>query len=317
MGRAEEPPLHELIAVRARRPGAAPAPGSSGPCPDANRLAALVESRLLAEEREVLEAHLAACDDCVSVVSSLAAEIGPPAVAGSSRRLPRALLAAAAVVLAAVALFLVARGVGWPASTAELLARGAADVRAARADLFASFQPLSLEELRRETGVRLRGGMQLHVPVGVLLEPRPTFEWTSSRGGGEAIVQVLGSDGSAVWEATCASPCAYPDDAPALAAGASHVWRVVVPGPFGPEGSSRRFEVAGEDARRAFEAAAAEIERSAPRRVRLLVLAHHALRLRLHVEAERAAARFVEANPDDELGQETLRHVRALMGRSG
>jgi hypothetical protein len=94
-----------LLAFAAARRGAV---AGAGPCPDAAQLAGMVEDRLLPDEREIVETHVAVCDDCREVVAALAAD--PAEAAAPRRAAPRARLLrrerqhAAALLVAAAGL---------------------------------------------------------------------------------------------------------------------------------------------------------------------------------------------------------------------
>jgi len=306
-----EDDVDDVISMALRRSkGAADA---VEPCPDENALAGFAEGGLLAEERQVVERHLAACDACLDVVGALSRELRVEARPAAPRRTSFALPLAAAILVAACGLgaWYLLRGGG---STAEALMASAHDLAERDPARFGDFRPLSSEELAQRGDVRVRGGTRLVAPAGVTLETRPTLEWRTSRGDGARAVEVLDASGAVVLETRCETPCAWPSQAAPLDPGGHYTFRLVIEGPFGAEITSQPFEVASAATRDEYLAAAAAIEHEAPRRLRDLLSAHLALRGDLRAEAVRCAQRYVDAEPSDALGRETLAHARSLQG---
>jgi hypothetical protein len=130
-------------------------------------------------------------------------------------------------------------------------------------------------------------------------------------------VSLLRPDRAVVWSVrTDGVELLFPAAEQELEPGARLLWRVVAVDLPGRPEARGGFAVATLEERRAFEAAREELGRLADRRVRLLLEAHLALRRGWASEAEAAARAFVAEHPDDPLGRQTLRHARALTGRS-
>jgi hypothetical protein len=279
-------------------------------CPDVADLAGFVEHRLLPDEWHAVEAHVGQCAACASVVAVLLrAGVASAARAGASPRRWLAGTAAAAVILAAVAgLALVLR----PASPERLLAAAARDLGAEAPDVFASFTPLTAQELDAPGPSALRGGVAMLEPAGKVLDTHPRFRWEPTPEAWGCDLKVSWPAGS-VFVAEVDTPASLPADA-ALEPGRRYTWTLFCQGVAGPQAYDCDFEVVSPEERRRFEAARALIEAKVEERVRDLALVHYAYRQGFLNEAERAARRHVERHPDDVLGRRVLALVLRQLG---
>jgi hypothetical protein len=303
---SDDPKDDALFAAYAARSHAA-APAS--PCPDPNELAALGEGRLVGSEADELSGHLVSCDACRRAVAGVAIVERVPAPRPRSILRLLAPLAAAAVFVAALVVFL-----DRPRDSREVALAAAKELAAERPDLFAGFEPL--KSGRAAPPSPQRGALALLAPAGVVLEARPSFQWEQVPGVARWTVTLFTAEGDPLWTAESAAPAlAYPAAETALAPGARYLGEARGAGPLGPERARRAFDVASDDERRAFEESAREIERLVPAATRPLVLAQVALHRGLYADAEREAERFLRDAPDDAFGEETLAAARRAIGR--
>ena len=131
----------------------------AGPCPEAIELAAHAEGRLSEVEAERVEAHLAACRQCLDALLEVRALHSAPA------ETPPASVASAQALVAGRARSSAWRAVaGWAAAAAAALAVGAAGLHAGA----------SMREARRQTDDQLVAevtfGLMADAPRGDLLE---------------------------------------------------------------------------------------------------------------------------------------------------
>src|SRR5262245_5337813 len=310
--RPEDDPFLGYV-VRRFAPEDAGDPADS--CPGDNLLTGLAGGRLLANEREGLEAHLDRCGRCRGIAEVLSRKAASPA-GRKAFGLPARF--AAAAVLAALAAFafgpdllsaIRGKETQAPAGTQERLLSAAADLARARPDLFRGFVPLSRDE-RLARGPQLRAGdLALLSPSGRILETRPAFRWEAASGREDEIV-LRTARGETLWRGTARPPrLEYPPEAPDLRPGVRYVWEVARAG-------RRTFATASAEERAAFEAGVKEIETRGPASLRPLLVAHLALRGEFFAEAERAARAFLAAEPADAVGRETLAHVLRRTGSS-
>lgn len=271
-----------------------------GPCPDTNLLSGFAEGRLLEEERDALESHLAGCDGCRSAVRLL--DHGRP----PARRAPaRALLAAAAVLLVSAGAFLAWKGGSPPRE--ERFRAAAAEVARLHPGLGEELRlPAREERLRRAEG--LRGtGLRAMLPAGRVLDARPGFRWAGGPPGGEVRVALEGPGGVPLWTvAAMGEGAPFPSDRPALEPGRTYTWAVAAATPLGPVEARRAFTVAAVDERREFEEAMLRIDASAPADGADLLKAVLALSRDFRVEAVGFARRAVEALPGEPVAGEIL-----------
>jgi len=299
-------------------------PSPRDDCPPESQLAGWAGGSLLPEEGERVEAHLAGCRDCMTLVAALV-RTAPPRAGGRLRDLlapsrPRLLGAAALLVAALAGGALIVRGLRPRPGTEELLVASARELVAARPALFPEgLTPLGPEE-RTAVPPPARSAEEpvlLH-PSGVILETRPTFRWDPVPGvtGHEIALHRLDRVQWSVRVPAPAGLAGWPAGAPELPRGVRLRWEVRCAGARGEVRVSRAFRVASADGAAAWDAVRAAIDERAPRRIRSLLLAHAALRRGLWAEAERAAREFREAEPDDAVGRETLDHVLRLRASS-
>jgi len=299
-------------------------------CPDENLLVAFAERRLLEAEREAVEAHLVRCEACLEMVSQIArSDLNEEKVAVHAQRRFRPFLLVAAALLIVVGIGLVAKTL-WNSrplapSDAErleaMLQTTARDLARARPDRFSGFAPLTREErLRPEPAVVRSDGIVLIRPVKNILETRPTFGWESP-GDVEpveiALYRIEGASRIALEPLVVSgreSHVSYPSARPELESG-KYQWGMHLEGPFGRKTSSpRSFIIVPVAERKAYLAAAGDVEEKAPERIRFLLKAHLAIRRGLFAEAEKAVRRHLRTYPDDRPARETLYHVLATVG---
>jgi hypothetical protein len=299
-------------------------------CPDENLLAAFAERRLLDAERERVEEHLVRCETCLELVSEIARpDLDQEPVAAPTRSRLRPFLLVAAALLVVVGIGLVARKL-WnsrvpappdPARLEAMLETTARDLARARPDRFSGFAPLTREErLRPQPAVARGDGVVLIRPVKNILETRPTFAWESPAGVAPVEIVLYRIEGASrialePLGASCRkSRVPYPSARPELEPG-KYQWRIHLEGPFGRTTSSpRSFTIVPEAERKAYLAAAGDIEEKAAERIRFLLEAHLAIRRGLFEEAEKAVRRHLRTYPEDRLARETLYHVLATVG---
>jgi hypothetical protein len=306
--------------------GHAPRPPRGEDCPPVDALVGLVEERLLPGERPGVEAHVAGCDACRSILAALAAEGAGPERSGVRALRPAVLgaLAAAAVLLAAG---LWALHAARPRSTAAALASARADLARSHPDLFGSFQLLGpgdrpASPVERERGP---GTIVLLEPVGRVLAPAPRFRWRGVPGARAYELTLYAPDGTRLLAATVPAPADEGGtvghdpggDAPAPPPGQRCLWKVSAATPRGDVDARARFEIAGDAEREQWARALRAIEARVPEPLRALLTAQVALRRGLLDEAERAARRYGSLAPDDAVGRETLLAVLAALGREG
>ncbi len=288
----------------------APERSTAGLCPDPGQLAGYAESRLLPAERQRVEEHVARCEDCRVLVTQLAGEPAP----ASQRRRQRVLGRATGAALVAAVLLLAAF---WPRSSAPVPVQPVeteAALLAAAREL--GIAPLSREE-RLRPGSRERGALVALHPAGVILGRRPHALWEPALGVDEYEVAFHEADGM-LWRSKAKGVrCAYPTGQAALELGRTYFWEVgYTGGPFGDDSAQRSFVVASQRQRREFRDTWQAIEANTPSHLVDLLRAHFAIRKKFYAEAERAARAYVEANPNDRVGRETLFQILELLGSS-
>jgi len=300
------------VAARGR-----PASSSAAPCPDAGLLAGFAEDRLVAAERDEIEAHLAACDACRAVVVELVPDDAVAAAPAWIHRPWRFAIPAAAAVLVAAVVVLASLRRSSATDTDEALVASAADLAVARPDLFGGFRPLRHGEDVAAALSQKRGALALFAPAGKVLDSRPAFRWEAVPGVASWRVSLFTADGERLWsEESAQSALAFPTGRAELAPGKRYIWEAAGDGPRGPEGSRRAFDVATVEERRAFDDAAREIDARAPERLRPLLRAQFALRRGCLVAAQAAADEFVRRNPGDAAGRATLVVAERALGMS-
>ena len=273
------------------------------PCPDRNLLAGWAEGRLLEEEREIVEGHMADCAGC------RAAAVGAYPPAPSSPRIPLRRL----VPAAAAAILLLAVGILWPRPRPPVpglerrLAVAAADLARRDPERLDGFLPIPPDELRRRSDPVRGTGLRAATPVGRLLDGRPEFRWFGGAAGEPANVALELPGGTVAWTAEARGDrLPFPASAAPLVPGKTYTWSVTRRGPLGPEEDRRAFSVLEESERGSFSTALASIDGAAPPDLASLLKAHLALRRDLPAEAERFARGAVAALPDEPLARWTL-----------
>jgi hypothetical protein len=316
--RPSDPGPDALAAFAARsRPAS-----SAAPCPDGGLLAGFAEDRLVAAERVAIESHLAGCDACRAAVVELARDAASgtvarpvPAAPARIRRPWRFGLAAAAAVLVAATCWFSLQRRAQPTDTGEALVASAAELAAARPDLFGGFVPLRPGEEIAPALSQKRGALALLAPAGKVLDRRPAFRWEAVPGVTHWRVSLLTADGEPIWTAESAEASLdFPPGPADLAPGRRYIWEAAGDGPLGPEGSRRAFDVASDEERRALDDAGREIDARAPERLRPLLRAHFALRHGCYAAAQSAAEEFVRANPGDSAGRDLLAAADRALG---
>lgn len=297
-------------------------PEDMGPCPDENVVAAFAEARLLPEEREAVEHHLARCEGCFAIVDALLdvasdSSDTPPAQherAGTLRvvRARRAAVAAGVLVAAGAIWWVASRSSSAPPDVDRALVAQVERLALAVPEHFRAFKTLDEAERVSATPSTTRGTqVTLLHPRGSILEIRPAFRWRAPPGVSDIGIQVLSAEMSVVWERRVdASPWGYPEDVAALVPGRTYLCRLSFATAFTErESVLGEFTVATIAARTAFVAASAEIEARVPETLRDLVLAHFAIRMGFLAEAEAAARIYLAKNPGCLVARQTLRHV--------
>ncbi len=323
MNGERDPALETALPELSKLAGRGAAAGAG--CPDELLLAGYAEERLLEAESDVLEVHLAACSRCRELVAALARESSvsgaaaapaPAVLRGGRRRatLVAPLLAAAAVVVLAAWWWQRGR----PEGVADALVAAADRLVAAEPDHFASFRPLSPDELRVdprpvERGPRLRGLS----PCGTIDEERPRIEWEAVRLAERCEVSIVDGGGTRLlaWSGA-ASGLDWPADSPVLERGASYVVAVRVRGPLGELAASATFRVAAADGRDVAAAAVAAIGSAVAAPLADLVAAHWLLCSQRWLPAAAAARRYLAARPADADGRLALFQALARLDAS-
>jgi hypothetical protein len=226
-----------------------------------------------------------------------------------------------AALAALAAALLLGTGCGEERVAPDPLAEEASRLATARPDLFDGFVPVP--ELRgggAKLGIAPPGSELLLEPVGRVLATRPAFRAAGGEGQPvEARVTLLRDGGGELW--TREAPGGrldYPPDVPALAEGATYVWRLSLRRGGATVEAERRFAVATVAERSRYAAARNEIQTRVPEPLRGLLAAHWALRHDLLLEAhalarEAATSRGAHA----ERAKATLRLVERRLGSSG
>jgi hypothetical protein len=292
--------------------------GELGPCPDPSVLAGLAEDRLLPEERQAVEEHVAICPKCLEVVGVLVRQARPP-VARKPARVWFLLAAACVIAVLALGIVLVGKGsLPEETDTDAVLVAAAEDLARTRPDLFTGFRPLDREErLAARSPVQRGGGPVPLLPVNTVLKTRPVFTWEGIAPAEKVEVSLLRAGRGTLWKrAARGTELAYPDDVAALEAGVRYVWKISCSGVLGREEARRAFRVASLTDRRTFQEAVRIIDEEVPVETRLLLRAHLAIRRGFLAEAERAGWAHLRADPGDEVGRETLFHVLAAISSS-
>jgi hypothetical protein len=293
---------------------------SSAPCPDAGLLAGLAEDRLVAAERDEIEAHLVACDACRAAVVEVVRDGAVAAAPVPSRLAPirgswRFAVPAAAAVLVAAVVVLASLRRSFTTDTDEALVASAADLAVARPDLFGAFRPLRPGEEIAAALSQKRGALALFAPAGKVLDARPAFRWEAVPGVASWRVSLFTADGEPLWsEESARATLSFPTGRAELAPGKRYIWEASGDGPFGPEGSRRAFDVATVEERRVFDDAGREIDARVPARFRALLRAQFLLRHDCYAAARAAADEYVRENPDDAAGRATLAAVERALG---
>lgn len=291
----------------------------AGPCPDPNELVRMAEGAALAQERTRLEAHLARCGTCRSVVAAVAGlhVARHPAGAGAHRRLAR--LAAVVAVLGAAALLLMLwlwrdldRRIEIDGDRALLTA--AAEMVRLEPERFTGFTPLLRGERLAAGPTLQRGGVALLAPVGKVIEERPVLRWEDAPGVTEWRVSVLQADGTPLWSGRSAVPrLAWPSDRPTPAPGATCLCEVVGEGAAGREEARGSFSVGTPAEIEALLGARTSLARLVPH-VHAVLFAQFALRRGFLMEAETALRAHLAKAPDDGIAEETLLCVLERLG---
>jgi hypothetical protein len=293
----------------------APEQSTDDPCPGPGLIAGYAERRLLPEERERVEEHVARCEACRVLAAELLDEAPVAARTVRTRRWLAATTAAAALVAIAV-WWGQARDKEPQLGTEDLLFASATDLARGNPGLFGEFVPLSREErLARRSGER--GALVALYPAGLVIDARPPFRWEPAPGVDEYSVAVFTADGE-TWHATTAkSGIEYPAGQPPLQPGQQYSWEVAYRGgPFGDDSAQRAFSVATAEQRASFEQGVRRIDAVAPAEVAELLKAHYAIRGKFYREAEASARAFLDAHPRDKVARETLFQVLELLGSS-
>ncbi len=262
---------------------------------DEDLIVGYVEDRLTDEEKQLVEAQLAR-DPEARALLGLDLACSPVATAGAALRGAR--IAAAAIVLLAVGvgIFLATREDAAPSTRAQLTALATE----------LAYGPLTDEELAARESTE-RGTLVLRGPSHGVLDGRPIFRWKPVAGVDRYHLAVLDDQARVVFETDATETKAGPMEQP-LGTG-DYVWEVTASGPLGALSARRAFWVPSISQRVLFRTMRDKIRNRASAWLADLAEAHLALRHELFAEALGPAQRFLDANPDDELGRATLRRV--------
>ena len=289
-------------------------------CPELDSLAQYAEGILGARRRADVDAHVAGCDRCRSLLADLAraALVAVGAVAATptgrlasfTRGLP---IAAAAAVLVAGLVLALRSGAPTVADTDARLVAVATRLSTDRPDLFAGFRSLDARE-RSAGGTDVqRGGIDSMSPSGVTVETRPTFEWAEVDGASDYTVSVIDSEGNRLLKQTANS--ARLDGASlqkALTRGTDYVWKVTAVGSVTPAEGTCALRVSSEAEANTYAAivVAVAAATTTDEGLRDLATAHALLRRGFDADALPFARRHAAANLSDAVGRDTLALIR-------
>jgi hypothetical protein len=318
--------LRALLAGCPADSGAPPA----GPCPDDNDVAAFLDGTLLPAARDRVEEHLSWCPACREVLlgaAALGADDSLPLASvralPARRRVPRFALAAAAVLVVSVGLYVVMRSSG-TTDTESALVAAAGELRRQDAALFADFLPLDRRERLEAHRSTMRGsGPEILEPRGLTLDPLPMLVW-EERAGASRYVITLEAAGDTLFSVGHGADAGTGDPPGGVRQAGGRV-ALELPASVGPlephrlytfkiacvaggraHEARRDFWIASADERTRLEAVVRVVRDSTPPRLQSLLLAHCGLRRGLDVWAEERAREVHRADPTDTVGIETL-----------
>ena len=230
------------------------------------------------------------------------------------RWIPFAVAATLLVGLGLVAGRFSAGPAGAPASGP--LAVAFADLTARHPTLFDA-PPLTAHELEAGGAAPMRGGLLLHGPTGLVLDPRPTYRFAPPAGAPSSTVTLYDDAGRALWTRPAPGDALpHPPDVAPLAPGAAYAWSVAATGVLGRTEGRGAFRLATADEAARWAATVAAVEAEVAPATRALVLAHAALRAGLLEEALRRAE-LARGGSEPELARATWAFARRRLGYEG
>lgn len=292
-------------------------PPSTGPCPDANLLAAWAERRLEGERLAFVQAHLAQCDACRDAGLALQDESAIPSLSAArvARRGVRlwAIAAAALLAVGAGALYVTRRGgpagVG-DASLVEVAQRLAGE----QGDVLSDLKPVDAAERAASRTDATRAGLTILEPAGTILAGPRRIATTQVPGAGSYEFTISDAGGKVLWRSPPGAANSVEVPERAGWSDAPYIVEASATGALGKTSATRTFRVATGAATAGWKRAEDAVRGAEPDLADLL-LAHLAVRRGYLLEARRLASAWDCAHgATSPAGRDLAAHARRLLG---